>query len=59
MKDGIIYRRPRLIKKDKNMQIQMSLMKYESKNKRHVLEMNGGCNTSASFSVLLNHMKES
>jgi len=30
MKDGIICRKPRLIKKDKNMQVQMSLMKHMS-----------------------------
>jgi hypothetical protein len=34
MKDGIIYRKPRLIKK---MQVQLSLMKLESKNEKHVV----------------------
>jgi len=36
MKDGIIYRKPRLIKKDKNMQIQMSLMKHMSLKTRNM-----------------------
>jgi hypothetical protein len=37
MKDGIIYRKPRLIKKDKNMQVQKSLMKHMSLKTRSML----------------------